>query len=257
MHDKIQEAFGQIQATDQMKRKASDYLEQKNSKKVKGSVSVRMNLLLSACALLMLCFGVGGWYFLAMPVSYVSVDINPSVELTLNRMNVVIKAEDKNEEGARLLEHLPLKGKNYLEAVELLVESEAMQPYLTKDAELTFTVASPKSEEILSGLENSEVTTHYHGMCRSTDMETVTSAHECGMSLGKYQMYQLLSQYGAGLTAEDCQNISMCQLRRLLSQYEEGRDESVSDDELKELGADHSHSKGDHNGHHDSHHNVN
>lgn len=133
------------------------------------------------------------------------------------------------------------------------MESEAMQPYLTTDAELTVTVASLKAEELLSGLENSVVATHYHGMCRSADMETVASAHDHGMSLGKYQMYQLLSQYGSGLSTEDCQNISMCRLRELLVQYENGREESVTDNELDNMQAGCSHGEQQHHHHENGH----
>ena len=165
MHDEIRKAFGQIRATEQMKQSVSEHLTQNRRKTAKGSIRVSLAPLVSACALLLLCVGIGNWYFFQkMPVSYVSVDVNPSVELTLNRRNRVTAAESRNKEGEIVLAHLDLEGKDYLEAVELLVGSQAMQKYLTGDAELTVTVASSNAEELLSGLENSEITTHYHGM---------------------------------------------------------------------------------------------
>lgn len=253
MYDEIQKAFDQVHATEQMKQSVSDYLKQKNRKTPKNSVKFRMGALASAFAVLLLCIGIGNWYFWEMPVSYVSVDVNPSIELILNRKNRVTDANSRNRDGEIVLEHVQLKGKDYLEAVELLVESEAMEPYLTTDAKLTVTVASAKAEELLSGLEDSIVATHYHGMCQSADMEIVTAAHDCGMSLGKYQIYQLLTQYGSGLTAENCQNISMCQLQQLLSQYENGRSETVSESELENMQAGCSHGGQQHH-HHDGHH---
>lgn len=254
MYDEIREAFDQVHATEQMKQSVSDYLVEKRRKTANHSLRFRMRSLIPVCALLLICIGIGDWYFWEMPVSYVSVDVNPSIELTLNRRNRVTDAKSRNRDGARVLEHVQLEGKDYLEAVELLVESDAMQPYLTADAELTVTVASMKGEELLSGLENSVVATHYHGMCRSADMETVASAHDHDMSLGKYQMYQLLSQYGSGLTAEDCQNISMCQLRELLSQYEAGREEAVSSNELENMQVGCSHGGQQHHHHGSGHH---
>ncbi|TGY95561.1 hypothetical protein E5329_14155 [Petralouisia muris] len=253
MYDEIQKAFDQIHATEQMKQSVSDYLKQENQKTTKNSAKFRLVTLAPVFAVLLLCIGIGNWYFWEMPVSYVSVDVNPSIELTLNRRNRVTDAKSRNRDGAKVLEHLQLKGKDYLEAVELLVESDAMQPYLTADAELTVTVASVKAEELLSGLQDSVVATHYHGMCGSADMETVTAAHDCGMSLGKYQIYQLLTQYGSGLTAENCQNISMCQLQQLLSQYENGRSETVSENELENMQAGCSHGRQQHH-HHSGHH---
>lgn len=145
MYDEIQKAFDQIHATEQMKQSVSDYLKQENQKTTKNSAKFRLVTLAPVFAVLLLCIGIGNWYFWEMPVSYVSVDVNPSIELTLNRRNRVTDAKSRNRDGAKVLEHLQLKGKDYLEAVELLVESDAMQPYLTADAELTVTVASVKA----------------------------------------------------------------------------------------------------------------
>lgn len=126
MYDEIRDAFGQIHATDKMKRSVSEYLSGKEQKTVKSSFRFRPYALASACALLLIVAGVGNWYFWEMPVAYVSVDVNPSVELTLNRRNRVTDAEGLNQDGEAVLEHVQLEGKDYLEAVELLIESDAM-----------------------------------------------------------------------------------------------------------------------------------
>lgn len=254
MYDEIQDAFGQIHATDEMKQSVLEYLSGKKRRNWKALGSFRPYALISACALMLICFGIGNWYFFGMPVAYVSVDVNPSVELTLNRRNRVMDAEGRNKDGQMVLEHVQLEGKDYLEAVELLMESEAMQSYLAENEKPTVTVASAKADELLSGLENSIVATHYHGMCRSAEIETVASAHDCGMSLGRYQIYQLLAGYGSGMTTEDCQKISMCQLQQLLVQYENGRTAAVDEKELESLksGCAH-HSGGQHHSGHSHH----
>lgn len=221
MSDIIKKAFEQIHATDQLKEATCLFLYEKIEQKPKHQYKTAFRPIAAFCILLFLCIGSGGWYFWETPVSYVSVDINPSVELSLNRFNRVTDAEGKNEDGILLLHNLSLKGKGYIEAVEILVTSESMQNYLTADAELTFTVASPKAEELLQGLHNSSVSTQYNGTCRSADMESVHGAHACGMSLGKYQEYLHLSEYDDDISPEDCSGMTMGQLRDLLSQYED------------------------------------
>lgn len=230
MRDKIQEAFGQVRATEQMKRSVSDYLIQEMEKKKKRSGIAVLKPIFAA---LLLCFVLGGWYYWEKPVSYVSVDVNPSIELTLNGMNYVVRAESRNKDGERVLRHLQLKGKSYLDAVELLLESEAMQGYLTADADLTFTVASPKEEELLSELKGSAATMQHHGTCVGADLENVATAHAHGMSLGKYQIYELLSQYDADLTTEECQHMTMCQLYQKLSWYECEEDNSGNEGNME------------------------
>ena len=217
MNNQIGRAFAQIHATDQMRQSAAACIARYNQKKKRRSKAV---LRLAVACGLFLCMGIGNWYVFAAPVSYISVDINPSVELTLNRLNRVTAAEGKNADGQRLLADLDLTGKNYLEAVERLVESDRLQTYLDHDAALIVAVASPRADELLLELENSVVTTQYGGTCRRTDLKDVPAAHACGLSLGKYEMYTRLSQYDKTITPEICHKMTMRQMRDLLSQYE-------------------------------------
>lgn len=52
-------------------------------------------------------------------------------------------------------------------------------------------------------------------------MESVHIAHECGMSLGKYQAYVRLSGYDKTVTQEECRQMTMHQLLDRLSEYED------------------------------------
>ena len=213
MNNQIGRAFAQIHATDQMRQSAAACIARYNQKKKRRSKAV---LRLAVACGLFLCMGIGNWYVFAAPVSYISVDINPSVELTLNRLNRVTAAEGKNADGQRLLADLDLTGKNYLEAVERLVESDRLQTYLDHDAALIVAVASPRADELLLELENSVVTTQYGGTCRRTDLKDVPAAHACGLSLGKYEMYTRLSQYDKTITPEICHKMTMNQSRPAL-----------------------------------------
>lgn len=222
MSNRIQKAFKQIHATGQMKSHTYSYILEETKRLSKHRHRAVMRPALAICAMLVLCFGTGfgGWYIWKAPVSYISIDINPSIEITLNRLNRVTKATGQNTDGKRLLEQLHLNGQNYIEAIETLLQSKQMQPYLTSDADLTVTVASPKAAALCSMLESSVVATYYHGRCVEADMETATHAHQNGMSFGKYQIYLQLIAYGCTITQEQCQEMPMCQLRTLLAQYE-------------------------------------
>ena len=85
--------------------------------------------LAAACAALFLLMGMGGYAWIQLPVSYVSIDVDPSIELALNRCDKVISVAAYNDEGKRIIEKLSLKGKKYTEAIDLLVESEDMKSW--------------------------------------------------------------------------------------------------------------------------------
>ena len=68
--------------------------------------------------LLAVVFGAIYYYEFNKIVAVVTMDINPSVSLSLNKMGKVIKAEGINEDGKKLLEDNKLKGKSLENAIE-------------------------------------------------------------------------------------------------------------------------------------------
>ncbi len=242
MKNKIRDAFLQIHATEQMKTHVYSRLMQQMEHNKRNRAPIRS--LAAAFVLLFLCIG-SSFYLWAAPVSYVSIDLNPSIELTLNRFNYVTHAESKNQDGAILLSTIHLAGKSYIKAVELLIESEPMQSYLSKDAALTFTVASPRAEEILAELKTYTASTPYYDTCVQTDMATAQAAHHCGVSIGKYQIYLSLIEHNPSFTLEECEAMSMHQLRELLYKYERSSGVITEPEDDYQQGH-----HGEHHGHH-------
>ena len=67
--------------------------------------------LVAACLVLVLAGGGGAYYYQANGVaSVVSLDVNPSIELKINKNEKVLSATPMNEDGAVILEGMNLKG---------------------------------------------------------------------------------------------------------------------------------------------------
>ena len=168
---------------------------------------------------------VGSYALLWMPVAYVSIDLNPSLELELNRLDRVISVRAYNGDGQEILEGVSVKGMRYGDAIERIVGSEGMQPYLTQDAALTFTVATdsaPREEQMLADIARSSGCVEHGGVSVRADMSMVEEAHGNGLSLGKYLAYQVLLQYEPTVTVEDCHEMSMSQISGRIEEHEHG-----------------------------------
>ena len=136
---RIRQAFESIEAGEKLKASTENFLREARRKEERKQRRSMFPYLLRhvpqlACAALVLALGSGGYVMLLVPVSYVSIDVNPSIELELNRMDRVISAKAYNEDGEKVLEGLSLEWKHYMDAVDLVVESDRMQPYLAGDA---------------------------------------------------------------------------------------------------------------------------
>jgi len=222
MENKIHSAFAQVRASERLKESTARYLAQQ-----RGRTSVRggpwdasrrsagwIRGLAAVCAVLALVMVGGIWRGMVWtPVSYVSVDVNPSVELGLNRFDRVVSATAYNEDGALVLEGLGLEGRPYTDAVEMLLDSEAMASYLPPDAD--------RQARLLEGVNACAGRLECGSVCYGADTSYVAAAHECGMSLGKYAAWQTLSQYGQTLTEDECRSMTMDELHDRIHECED------------------------------------
>lgn len=219
MNHEFHKAFGSVHATDQMKESTGNFVRAVISKGQRKRPSP-LRYAAACCVMLTLAlFSIGGYSLYATPVSYISVDINPSVELGLNRLDRVVTVTAYNEDGAAVLKDLNLKNKPYTEAIELLLVDETFGGYLTEDALLSFTVVSEKEEELLTGIRQCHGYAQANAECHGGNAQLVEDAHHNGLSFGKYQAFLELSKYDKTITPEACKELSMRQLRDLIDQY--------------------------------------
>jgi hypothetical protein len=219
LNNKIHNAFSQIKASDDLKKDTDSFLSQEirnRNKRTKHKIRYSFATVL---AVFMMFSGIGGYSVWATPMSYISVDVNPSVELTLNRFDRVISASAYNEDGQFVLDEVSLKGKTYTNAIDALVDSERMSRYLTEDVMLSFTVVSDKKEKLIAGISNCNGYKQYRATSGSVDYSVMKEAHENRVSFGKYKIYLLLSEYDQTNAFEYYRNFTMRELHDMLQAH--------------------------------------
>lgn len=225
MANRIQDAFHTIKANEEMKTSTVQFLQSERQKRTADRVrSAFYRQAAAACAVLFLVTGISGYRILQTPVSYVSIDVNPSVELALNRLDRVISATAYNEESRFVLAGLSVNGKTYMEAIDMILESEAMSVYLTNKAELVFTVAAGngnKENQLRAGIADCSGCVKHGGQSLGADIGIVAEAHEKGLSTGKYSAYLQLVQYDHTVTVDACRQMTMSELRGLINQHKQ------------------------------------
>ena len=90
---------------------------------------------IAAAALFVIGIGYGAYSY-AMPYSYIDVDINPSIELTTNIYDRIIKAEALNDDGKKLLNNSNLKNARLDSGVSQLLNAAVEQGYLKNGIEI-------------------------------------------------------------------------------------------------------------------------
>lgn len=219
MANKIEKAFAPICATDALKENTCAFLKVELARRRRKAPTPIIYMAACCAALMLIVGGAGGYHLYTTPVSYISIDVNPSVELGLNRMDFVVTAQAYNDEGAVVLENLSLKNKPYIQAVELLLADETIGSYLSTDGQISFTVVSDKQETLLAGIQTCQGYAQSGAQCHGASTATVNDARGSGLSFGKYQAFLELSRYDETITPEDCKHLSMRQIRDRINSY--------------------------------------
>lgn len=152
----------------------------------------------------------------ATPTAFVDIDVNPSIELQINRYNKVVGAEAYNDDGRSVLDRVSLGGLDYREALEALTADEALGGYLGSDAYVQFSVVSDdkgQEESLTLASEECLASLPAGGSCAAVSSEMRVQAQANGMGCGRYAMAMELMELDPETTLEDCEGLSMRELR--------------------------------------------
>lgn len=212
---------GQGSATPQKRRKALHF--------AKGGRIIAI----AACLALVACL-IGGVADFLRPVAYVGIDVNPSVELTLNRFDIVVGTHALNDDGQQVLDEASCMWRPFDDAARDL--DGAMRVIAGKDAvvEVSIDCDNESRYAALAAQSNNYFGCNGEAHCDRTNAEERQAAHNLGMGIAKYRAYQELQEAGVDISAEECASMSMRELRDLLAKT--GVDTSEGESEHAGMG---------------------
>lgn len=186
---------------------------------------------LAACLVLALAgFGLHSVY--REPVAFVGIDVNPSIELGINRFDRVVEARPLNDDGRILLEDVALTGLGYQEAIDALTTSAAFAPYADAGSLVEVSVASADTalaDRLAAQTDAALEALPCDHACGSVGTEVRDQASAAGMGMARYQAAQELVALDPSLTLDECAAMSMRELRDRISACA-GHGESSSGD---------------------------
>jgi hypothetical protein len=189
---------------------------------------LRPMMLVASLLILFVCYSLFRQASLPVAVAYVSLDINPSLELSVDKNLNVIDVKCFNDDAVNLLKQENLKGKPLDAALATVVNKAIEQNYIKpgQDNLIVSTVttsvaagAPPVDQQAVQQfLEKSINKGGLTGDVRiySATGEFRTEAENDGLSPGKYLIYEQLVATGNKVSIDDIRNNS---IRKLVDTY--------------------------------------
>lgn len=197
----------------------------------KNRKSLIIKLVASAAAVVLLAAAAltGIYSYLRTPVSTVSLDVNPGIELSLNKSDRVLSVTALNSDGAAILGDMDLAGTDLETAVNALIGSMLKNGYLSDisnsilisvdgdNAQKNAQIQKQLSAVINSLLQNNEVEGAVLTQSVTTDANIQALAEKYGISEGKAQFVCEIVNANPRYTVDELATLSVNELN-LISQ---------------------------------------
>ena len=216
MEDRLRKAFAAVEVEEGLKEKTrATLLEKAQGRRARPR---RRAVCAVAMASLLLFVGVGTGVFFT-PVSAISIDINPSIELGVNRFDQVVAVKGYNQVGQELLASIDLRFMDYSPALAALLADDRVQAYREQGESLSIFVAcddQQKGDEMLSKVETcAGGGPGVH--CLSGNWAESQAAQAAGLSCGKYRAFLELQALDPSAAPEDVQGLTMREIRERIA----------------------------------------
>ena len=220
MKNDIREAFDAVYADERLMRQTKAYLRKATldyGRDTQRRRQRQMRLASCTAALVLLVVSAGMWL---LPVTSIDLDINPSLELRVNSFGRVTRLKGLNTDGLALVEELDVKGLPYDEAMQRILISEELEPYLENESLISITVVG--KDESLAEEMLSKVVCRAYAIAEEdnvyycqTDPETARAARSVGLCVLRYQVWQQLKESDPSITVEAVAMMPKAEIMRL------------------------------------------
>ena len=192
---------------------------------------------IAAVLIMMLsCLLVGAGIY-ATEYETVYVDINPSIEVSVNRFSRIIGVDYLNDDAERCFSELSLKNRSAEQGMTRILDVLNEEGYL-ENGELYISVSCKNekhAEKLLTKLEeHTEKTQKEKGYSVTVFTQKIApedrqAAKEMGISPTKYRMIEDIIRENNTYSQEDLKNMKMKDLRELLGEQTHGKFEKDKD----------------------------
>lgn len=230
----FKEYLNKIKAEDDLKARTIDYIrmesnkinQENNIEKNNGKYFERgifgmkrlAGALLSVTILALVA--LGGVKAYNNPVAYISMDINPSVELGLNFMDRVVSVVGINEDGKNIVSDTELKNMTAEDAIQLLVQEADKKDYLEEDgssviALTTFANNENNAKKIENRIQDrvkdiiDEENMNYVIYADHANLELRSEADNYDISPGKYRLILMLQELDSSIEVSEYKDASV------------------------------------------------
>jgi hypothetical protein len=199
-----------------------------------------------AASFIIIAMLITGTYAYYSPYSYVSIDINPSLGLSVNRFDKVIAIKPLNEDAKQLLSSSgSINNKSLNDAVAEILETAYDSGYLKSNEEnsVMFVISTDNEKEELklsqevekvSSEQLSKLSNNYNIIIEKAQVEEYKNAIGENLSPGKVMLINEVKNIKPDMQLEEVKQMSVQQVMSIIKEARKEDKKQDKDDKIKE-----------------------
>lgn len=229
MKNRIYEALDEIKAENKLKQDTYAFLQNKINRKKK--VAFKRFAVAFASVILLFIAGLFSHNLYFAETAFIDIDVNPSIELSLNRFDCVIDVYAYNEDGREVLDNINIKNKSYKDALKILIDQMVEMGYLSDSGFFTATLQikdGTNEKEWLDSLKIyiDPVLQSQNRMVEqdifAVDSNTKTHAHKQNLTPAKYLAILELQVVDPTATFDRCRDHTINEIKQQTHEHMNG-----------------------------------
>lgn len=222
MKNRVYDALTEIKAEEQLKQNTLAFLQKQVYQKRKKHTAQRLSVTFASLAIAVFAVVFScNLYFTES--AYMDIDVNPGIELTLNRFDRVIGAYAYNEDGRDVLDAVDIRHNSYEDALTKIIEKMSSLGYLKSSGLFTATLQAKDIDaerENLTAMRScidSALQAYDQSIEQnifSVDSATKIHAHEQNLTPAKYLAILELQELDPSVTFNGCRNHSISDIKQ-------------------------------------------
>ncbi|GAE89280.1 anti-sigma factor domain-containing protein [Acetivibrio straminisolvens] len=180
--------------------------------------------LAAAAAVFLVIFFSLRFASISQEYAYIDLDINPSLELVINKKETIINAKALNNDAKSILDEADPKDMLLYDALSKILDISKKKGYINSDNNIVLFSASISSnednaserdkgiQEIISTLKDAAEDAGVTFQIIPSTEEDRQRALEQSLSMGRYAIYTKAAEEGINLDLEDARNLSVSEI---------------------------------------------
>jgi hypothetical protein len=190
-----------------------------------GGIIMKKKIALALSAGVIFSLAGGTYAYAKTPVAYVSMDINPSVELAVNAFDTVLAVEAYNEDGKNILEGTNLVNTKVDDAVSTVVSNAISEGYIKEDGSSAIEITTATDKEKIATELDEELKEKVDETLKDNDKEAKVEtekvalarrdeARKLGITPGKLNLIQKLQGLDPAITVDEYKDSSVKDIQK-------------------------------------------